>query len=100
MAVPDGKKTVLITGTSSGLGLKAAAALAASGEWHIVSANRNMSKTLVRNPSTGSWRSSVVEAVTAGPSALLPPAAGQRHCRERVAVYAVQVWRRHLRWNN
>lgn len=48
MAMAGGKKkTVIITGASSGLGLKAAKALAASGEWHIVMANRDFSKTLI-----------------------------------------------------
>jgi NADPH:quinone reductase-like Zn-dependent oxidoreductase len=47
-AAPDGKKTVIITGTSSGLGLHAAKHLARTGEWHIIAANRDYSKTLVR----------------------------------------------------
>lgn len=48
VASSDGKKTVIITGTSSGIGLHAAKHLARSGKWHIVCANRDMSKTLVR----------------------------------------------------
>lgn len=47
-ASPDGKKTAIITGTSSGLGLHAAKHLANSGDWHIIMANRDYSKTLVR----------------------------------------------------
>lgn len=46
-ASPDGKKTAIITGTSSGLGLHAAKHLANSGDWHIIMANRDYSKTLV-----------------------------------------------------
>eukprot|EP00930_Biecheleria_cincta_P071190 TRINITY_DN58710_c0_g1_i1.p1 TRINITY_DN58710_c0_g1~~TRINITY_DN58710_c0_g1_i1.p1 ORF type:complete len:459 (-),score=75.07 TRINITY_DN58710_c0_g1_i1:104-1480(-) len=37
-------KTVIITGTSSGLGLAAATSLAASGDWHIIMACRNPAK--------------------------------------------------------
>ena len=44
----DGKKTVIITGTSSGLGLHTAKHLARSGDWHIIAANRDYAKTLVR----------------------------------------------------
>eukprot|EP01025_Chloroclados_australasicus_P023864 TRINITY_DN2405_c0_g1_i6.p2 TRINITY_DN2405_c0_g1~~TRINITY_DN2405_c0_g1_i6.p2 ORF type:complete len:401 (-),score=63.67 TRINITY_DN2405_c0_g1_i6:701-1903(-) len=47
VASADGKKTVIITGTSSGLGLHAAKHLAASGDWHIIMANRDYSKTLL-----------------------------------------------------
>lgn len=47
VAAPDGKKTVIITGTSSGLGLHAAKHLANTGDWHIIMANRDYSKTLV-----------------------------------------------------
>ena len=42
------KKTIIITGTSSGLGLHAAKHLAKSGDWHIIMANRDYAKTLVR----------------------------------------------------
>jgi NADPH:quinone reductase-like Zn-dependent oxidoreductase len=45
---PDDKKTIVITGTSSGLGLHAAKHLAKSGDWHVVMANRDYAKTLVR----------------------------------------------------
>jgi hypothetical protein len=38
------KKTVIITGASSGLGLNAAKALAAGGDWHVVMACRDFSK--------------------------------------------------------
>ncbi len=38
------KKTVVITGASSGLGLAAAKALAAGGDWHVVMAVRDFSK--------------------------------------------------------
>jgi protochlorophyllide reductase len=38
------KKTVVITGASSGLGLAAAKALAGSGDWHVVMACRDFSK--------------------------------------------------------
>lgn len=38
------KPTVVITGASSGLGLNAAKALAASGDWHVVMACRDYSK--------------------------------------------------------
>ena len=44
----DGKKTVIITGTSSGLGLHAMKHLARDGGWHIIAANRDYAKTLVR----------------------------------------------------
>ena len=43
-----GKKVAVITGTSSGLGLHAAKHLCNSGEWHVIMANRDYSKTLVR----------------------------------------------------
>ncbi|WP_353929738.1 protochlorophyllide reductase [Okeanomitos corallinicola TIOX110] len=39
------KSTVVITGTSSGVGLYAAKALAATGKWHVVMACRNLEKT-------------------------------------------------------
>lgn len=52
-SAPDGKKTVIITGSSSGLGLKAAKALAATGEWHVISANRDYSKTLKTHAQNG-----------------------------------------------
>ena len=45
-----GKKVAVITGTSSGLGLHAAKHLCNSGEWHVIMANRDYSKTLVRAP--------------------------------------------------
>ncbi|MEW5298786.1 MAG: hypothetical protein WDW38_000470 [Sanguina aurantia] len=38
------KKTVIITGASSGLGLKAAKALAKTGEWHVIMACRDFLK--------------------------------------------------------
>jgi len=38
------KPTVIITGASSGLGLNAAAALAKSGDWHVIMACRDFSK--------------------------------------------------------
>jgi len=38
------KKTVVITGASSGLGLAAAKALAAGGDWHVVMTVRDFSK--------------------------------------------------------
>lgn len=44
----DKKKTVVITGTSSGLGLHTAKHLCKSGDWHVVMANRDYAKTLVR----------------------------------------------------
>ncbi|CAG9461854.1 unnamed protein product [Pedinophyceae sp. YPF-701] len=44
-ASPDGKKTAIITGASSGLGLQAARALAVSGDWHVIMACRDYSKT-------------------------------------------------------
>jgi NAD(P)-dependent dehydrogenase (short-subunit alcohol dehydrogenase family) len=44
----DGKKTVIITGTSSGLGLHTAKHLCKSGDWHVIMANRDYAKTLVR----------------------------------------------------
>ena len=40
------KPTVIITGASSGLGLNAAAALAKSGEWHVIMACRDFSKAV------------------------------------------------------
>ncbi|MEA5576752.1 protochlorophyllide reductase [Anabaena sp. UHCC 0451] len=39
------KSTVIITGTSSGVGLYAAKALAATGQWHVIMACRNLQKT-------------------------------------------------------
>jgi protochlorophyllide reductase len=39
------KSTVVITGASSGVGLQAAKALAQTGQWHVVMACRNLSKT-------------------------------------------------------
>ena len=39
------KKTVIITGASSGIGLTAARMLASSNEWHVVLACRSMDKT-------------------------------------------------------
>eukprot|EP00931_Biecheleriopsis_adriatica_P021468 TRINITY_DN1402_c0_g1_i1.p1 TRINITY_DN1402_c0_g1~~TRINITY_DN1402_c0_g1_i1.p1 ORF type:complete len:511 (-),score=91.02 TRINITY_DN1402_c0_g1_i1:45-1553(-) len=39
------KKTAIITGASSGLGLAAAASLAKRGDWHIIMACRNIEKT-------------------------------------------------------
>ncbi|GBF95799.1 protochlorophyllide reductase [Raphidocelis subcapitata] len=44
--VTDQKPTVIITGASSGLGLNAAAALAKSGEWHVIMACRDFSKAI------------------------------------------------------
>lgn len=41
----DHKSTVIITGASSGVGLQAAKALAETGQWHVVMACRNISKT-------------------------------------------------------
>ncbi|NEP01122.1 MAG: protochlorophyllide reductase [Symploca sp. SIO2E9] len=41
----DHKSTVIITGASSGVGLQAAKALAQTGQWHVVMACRNISKT-------------------------------------------------------
>ena len=41
---PPGKKTVIITGASSGLGLNAAKELAASGEWYVIMACRDFQK--------------------------------------------------------
>ena len=38
------KPTVIITGASSGLGLNGAAALALSGDWHVVMACRDFGK--------------------------------------------------------
>eukprot|EP00892_Ulva_mutabilis_P012181 jgi/Ulvmu1/9335/UM050_0085.1 len=52
-AAPDGKKTAIITGTSSGLGLHAAKHLANSGDWHIIMANRDYSKTLIKARQVG-----------------------------------------------
>lgn len=46
-AAAKGKKVAVITGTSSGLGLHAAKHLANSGEWFIIMANRDYSKTLI-----------------------------------------------------
>lgn len=43
-AASDGKKTVIVTGASSGLGLAAAAELASSGDWHVIMACRDFSK--------------------------------------------------------
>ncbi|KAI8463910.1 MAG: Protochlorophyllide reductase, chloroplastic [Monoraphidium minutum] len=40
------KPTVIITGASSGLGLNAAAALAKSGDWHVIMACRDFSKAV------------------------------------------------------
>jgi NAD(P)-dependent dehydrogenase (short-subunit alcohol dehydrogenase family) len=40
------KPTAIITGASSGLGLNAAAALAKSGDWHVVMACRDFSKAV------------------------------------------------------
>lgn len=42
--VASQKPTVIITGASSGLGLNAAKALAATGEWHVVMAVRDFGK--------------------------------------------------------
>jgi len=42
----DQKPTVIITGASSGLGLNAAAALAKTGDWHVVMACRDYSKAV------------------------------------------------------
>lgn len=39
------KSTVIITGTSSGVGLYAAKALAATSQWHVIMACRNLQKT-------------------------------------------------------
>ncbi|MFM2064784.1 MAG: hypothetical protein RLZZ507_4455 [Cyanobacteriota bacterium] len=39
------KSTVIITGTSSGVGLYSAKALAATGQWHVIMACRNLQKT-------------------------------------------------------
>ena len=41
---PPNKKTVIITGASSGLGLNAAKELAASGEWYVIMACRDFQK--------------------------------------------------------
>lgn len=46
MSTPS-KKTVIITGASSGLGLSAAQALAATGEWYVIMACRDFSKAEV-----------------------------------------------------
>lgn len=40
------KKTAIITGASSGLGLNAAAALAKDGDWHVIMACRDFSKAV------------------------------------------------------
>jgi protochlorophyllide reductase len=40
------KKTVIITGTSSGVGLFAAKALAERGDWNVIGANRNLDKAI------------------------------------------------------
>jgi protochlorophyllide reductase len=47
------KPTVVITGASSGLGLNAAAALAKSGDWHVVMAVRDYSKALIQAKKLG-----------------------------------------------
>ena len=43
-AMFDKRKTVVITGASSGLGLSTARALAESGEWYVIMACRNVRK--------------------------------------------------------
>jgi protochlorophyllide reductase len=43
--VQDGKSTVIITGTSSGVGLHAANAFAKTGEWHVIMGCRDLIKT-------------------------------------------------------
>jgi protochlorophyllide reductase len=46
--VTDQKPTAVITGASSGLGLNAAAALAKSGDWHVIMACRDFSKAVAQ----------------------------------------------------
>jgi len=45
-AKADGKKTAIITGASSGLGLSTAAELAKSGDWHVIMACRDFPKAI------------------------------------------------------
>lgn len=47
------KSTVIITGASSGVGLYAAKALAATGKWHVIMACRNFLKTELAAKSVG-----------------------------------------------
>jgi protochlorophyllide reductase len=42
--VQDQKSTIIITGTSSGIGLQAAKFLAQTGKWHVIMACRNLEK--------------------------------------------------------
>lgn len=45
-SIGNQKPTCIITGASSGLGLNAAKALAATGDWHVIMAVRDYSKTV------------------------------------------------------
>ncbi len=47
------KPTVIVTGASSGLGLNAAKALAASGDWHVIMAVRDYSKAAIQAQKLG-----------------------------------------------